>query len=103
MHAFSGSPEIARECISLGFAISVAGPVTYRNAVRPVEVVRGVSLEHLVLETDAPDMTPEPFRGRGNEPAFLVEIARKVSEIKGITLAEVARVTTENAERLFGT
>jgi TatD DNase family protein len=101
MHAFSGSPEIARECIGLGFAISVAGPVTYRNAVKPIEVVRCVPLGHLVLETDAPDMTPEPFRGRGNEPAFLLETARKVAEIKGVTQAEVARVTTENAARLL--
>jgi TatD DNase family protein len=101
MHAFSGSPDIARECIGLGFAISVAGPVTYLNAVRPLEVVRGVPLEHLVLETDAPDMTPEPFRGRGNEPAFLAEIARKVGQIKGIPVEEVARVTTANAEQLF--
>jgi TatD DNase family protein len=101
MHAFSGSPDIARECIGLGFAISVAGPVTYRNAVRPLGIVREIPLKHLLLETDAPDMTPEPYRGRGNEPAFLVEIAGKVAEIKGITLAEVARVTTENAERLI--
>jgi TatD DNase family protein len=101
MHAFSGSPEIARHCIDLGLVISVAGPVTWHNAVRPPEVVRQVPLEHLVLETDAPDMAPEPYRGQGNEPAFLVETARKVAELKGVTVAEVARVTTANAERLF--
>jgi TatD DNase family protein len=101
MHAFSGSPETARECIGLGFAISVAGPVTYRNAVRPLELVRNIPLEHLVLETDAPDMPPEPFRGTPNEPAYLVETAKKVAEIKGITLEEVATVTTRNAERLL--
>lgn len=101
MHAFSGSPETARECIALGMHIAVAGTVTYRNAVRPLEVVREVPLEHLLLETDAPDMTPEPYRGKGNEPAFLVEIARKVAEIKGVAVEEVARVTTANAERLF--
>lgn len=101
MHAFSGSAETARECVRLGLAIGVAGPVTYRNAVRPVEVVRGIPLDHLVLETDAPDLTPEPFRGRENEPAFIVEIARKVAEIKGGPVEAVARVTTENAMRLF--
>lgn len=101
MHAFSGSPEVARECIGLGLHISVAGTVTYRNAVRPLEVVREIPLEHLLLETDAPDMTPEPHRGRPNEPAFLVEVARKVAEIKGVSVEEVAKATTGNAERLF--
>jgi TatD DNase family protein len=101
MHAFSGSPEIARECINLGFLISIAGTLTYSNAVRPLEIVRQIPLEFLVLETDAPDMTPEPYRGRANESAFIVGIARKVAEIKGVSLAEVERVTTENAERLF--
>lgn len=101
MHAFSGSTEIARECINLGFLVSIAGTLTYGNAVRPLEIVRQIPLEFLVLETDAPDMTPEPHRGRPNEPAFLVEIAKKVAEIKRVSLAEVERVTTENAERLF--
>lgn len=101
MHAFSGSPETARECIRLGLYISVAGPVTYRNAVKPLEVVRQLPLEHLLLETDAPDMTPEPHRWRNNEPAFIVEVARKVAEIKGVSVAEAAAVTSRNAERLF--
>jgi len=101
MHAFSGSLEVARQCVSLGFYISVAGTVTYANAVRPLEVVRQIPLGHLLLETDAPDLTPEPYRGRANEPAYLMEIARKVAEIKGIALEEVARTTTANAERLF--
>ncbi|RII28891.1 MAG: TatD family deoxyribonuclease [Geobacter sp.] len=101
MHAFSGSGEIARDCVTMGFLISIAGTVTYTNAVRPLEVVRRVPLAHLVLETDAPDMTPEPYRGRSNEPAFLLETAKKVAEIKGATLEEVAAVTTANAERVF--
>ena len=101
MHAFSGSPEIAAECIGLGFLISIAGTVTYGNAVRPLEVLRRTPLEHLVLETDAPDMTPEPYRERPNEPAFLVETAKKVAEIKGVPLEEVAAVTTANVERMF--
>jgi TatD DNase family protein len=102
MHAFSGSYEIALKCIRLGLYISISGTVTYRNAVKPVEVAGKVPLEHLLLETDSPDMTPEPYKGRDNEPAFLVEIARRVAEIKGIELEEVAAVTTGNAERLFG-
>jgi TatD DNase family protein len=86
----------------MGLYISISGTVTYRNAVKPVVVARKIPLEHLLLETDSPDMTPEPHRGRDNEPAFLVEIARKVAEIKGIDVEEVAAVTTRNAERLFG-
>jgi TatD DNase family protein len=101
LHAFSGSPEIARECIGMGFFVSVSGTVTYDNAVRPLEVVRQIPLSHLVLETDAPDMTPEPYRGKPNEPAFLLETARKVAELKGVSLAEVASITTGNARKVF--
>jgi TatD DNase family protein len=101
MHAFSGSVETARECIRLGFAIGAAGPVTFRNAVRPLQVVKAVPLEHLLLETDAPDLAPEPYRGKCNEPAYLPEIARKVAEIKGISYPQVARITTINASRIF--
>jgi len=101
MHAFSGSAETAVECIRLGLQIGVAGTVTYRNAVRPLQVVRSIPLEHLLLETDAPDMTPEPYRGKSNEPALLVETAKMVAAIKGVSLEEVAAVTTANAERLF--
>lgn len=101
MHAFSGSSETARECIKMGFAISVAGPVTYRNAVKPLEMVTAIPLDYLVLETDAPDMAPDPYRGMPNQPAYLVETAKKVAHIKGITLEEVAAVTTRNAEKLL--
>jgi TatD DNase family protein len=101
MHAFSGSVEIARECIGRGFKIGVAGPVTWKNAVRPVKVVEEISLQHLLLETDSPDIPPEPHRGEVNEPAFLVDIARKVAEIKGVAVEEVADVTTENAKNVF--
>ena len=102
MHAFSGSSEIAGECVKLGLCISISGTVTYLNAKRPAEVVGKLPLDSLLLETDAPDMTPEPYRGRANEPAFLLEIARKVAAIRGIDLEEVAEITTRNAERLFG-
>jgi TatD DNase family protein len=101
MHAFSGSPEIARECIGLGLRISISGTVTWRNAVRPLRVVEKIPLEHLVIETDAPDMTPEPFRGKENEPAFLVETARMIAEIKGDDLARVAEITTGNARSIL--
>lgn len=101
MHAFSGSVEIARECISLGLKIGVAGPVTWSNAVKPVKVVHEIPLHHLLLETDSPDLSPEPHRGEVNEPAFLVDIARKVAEIKGVEFEEVATVTTASAESVF--
>lgn len=101
MHAFSGSVETARECIRLGFLISVAGTVTYANAVKPLAVAREIPLEHLLLETDAPDMTPEPLRGTTNEPAFLALTALRLAELKGVTPEQVARITSANATRLF--
>lgn len=101
MHAFSGSPEIARQFIGEGFLISMAGTITYRNAVKPPEVAARIPLEHLVLETDAPDMAPEPFRGRVNQPAFLRVTAEKLAQIKGVSLEEVSAATTANAERIF--
>jgi TatD DNase family protein len=101
MHAFSGSLEVARECIGLGLKIGIAGPVTWSNAVRPLDVVRGIPLEQLVLETDSPDLAPEPHRGGVNEPAFLVAIAQKVADIKGVGFETVACATTLNAERIL--
>ncbi|RNC72289.1 MAG: TatD family deoxyribonuclease [Desulfuromonadales bacterium] len=101
MHAFSGSVETARECIGLGLLISVSGTVTYHNAVRPVAVAREIPMGSLVLETDAPDMTPEPLRGTPNEPAFMIETARRLAELKGVPLEEVARETTKNAHHLL--
>ena len=101
MHAFSGSPETARECLGLGLHISLAGTITYQNAVRPPQVAATVPLERLLLETDAPDLAPEPHRGGVNLPAYLALTARRVAQIRGTTLEELARATTANAERLF--
>jgi TatD DNase family protein len=99
MHAFSGSPETARECIKLGFYISICGTVTYTHAVRPLRVVREIPLERLVLETDAPDLSPEPLRGTVNEPANLLWSARAVAALKGVTPEEVEEATTANVLR----
>ncbi len=101
MHAFSGSVEMAREFIRLGFAISVSGTVTWNNAVKPLRVARELPLEHLVLETDAPDMTPERYRGRFNRPAWITETALRVAELRGISLEDVARITTGNIRRIL--
>jgi TatD DNase family protein len=90
MHAFSGSPEMAREFIKLGFVISISGMLTRETAVRPIRLVRELPPENLVLETDAPDMTPQRYRGQSNQPAYMVETLCAVAGIKGITPAEVA-------------
>jgi TatD DNase family protein len=97
MHAFSGSPEMAREFIRLGFAISLSGTLTWDNAVRPVRLARELPLEHLVLETDAPDMTPQPYRGQPNQPAWLFEVLRVLAQQRGRPHEEIAAHTTENA------
>lgn len=99
MHAFSGSVEMAREFIRLGFAIAISGTVTWDNAVKPLRVARELPLEHLVLETDAPDMTPERYRGAYNRPAWLMETAVRVAEVRGITPETVARMSTDNVRR----
>ncbi|WP_230198991.1 TatD family hydrolase [Geotalea daltonii] len=101
MHAFSGSVETAVKCMGIGLYISMAGTVTFANAVRPVAVARKMPLSHLLLETDAPDLSPEPYRGTCNEPAFLMATATKIAEIKGLTLGEVAAQTSRNAVELF--
>ena len=101
MHAFSGSVEMAREFIRLGFVISISGVVTWNNAVKPLRIARELPLEHLVLETDAPDMTPERYRNRFNRPAWIIETALRVAEARGIALEEVARITTDNARRIL--
>jgi TatD DNase family protein len=101
MHAYSGSLEMARDFIRLGFAISISGTVTRHNAVRPLKVTRALPLEHLVLETDAPDMTPQRYRGTYNRPAWIAETALRVAEIRGVSIEEVARITTDNARRVL--
>lgn len=101
MHAFSGSVEMAREFIRLGFAISISGTVTWNNAVKPLRLARELPMEHLVLETDAPDMTPEPYRGAFNRPAWITETAQRVAEVRGISLENVARITTDNVRRVL--
>lgn len=101
MHAYSCSAEMARIFIGENLLISFSGTITYRNAVKGPLVASRVALEHLLLETDSPDLAPEPYRGKVNEPAFLLETARMVAAVKGVEVEEVARVTTSNAERLF--
>lgn len=102
MHCFSGSLEFAKECIKKGFYIALGGVVTFKNAKKVHEIAKNISLEHLLLETDAPYLTPEPYRGKHNEPAYVKFVAEKIAELRGISFEEVAQVTTKNAENIFG-
>jgi TatD DNase family protein len=99
-HCFSGSTESAKQIIDLGFLLGIGGVITYKNAGLP-EVLESIGLEHMVLETDAPYLTPVPFRGKRNESSYLTYIISKLAETKRVSEEEVARVTTLNAEKLF--
>ncbi|NLI57374.1 MAG: TatD family hydrolase [Clostridium sp.] len=100
-HCFSGSVEMAREVLNNNFHISLAGPITFKNAKKAVEVAEYVPIDRLLIETDSPYLTPEPFRGKRNYSAFVKFVAEKIAEIKGMELEEVAQKTTSNAKRLF--
>jgi len=91
MHMFSGSWETAKRFLDLGFYISLGGPVTFKNAVTPVEIARNVPLDRLLIETDCPYMAPHPLRGTRNSPVNVSVIARKISEIRGITITELTQ------------
>lgn len=101
MHCFGGSVETARECIAMNFMISLGGPVTFKNAKTPKEVATEISLNNLLIETDAPYLTPHPYRGKRNEPAYVTLVAEEIAKLKGLTVDEVAQVTTANALKLF--
>lgn len=101
MHCFSGSLEMALEFIKLGYLIGVGGVVTYKNAKNIVNVIENISLEYILLETDSPYLTPEPYRGTKNTSCNIPLIASKIAQVKGITLDEVAKVTNASAEGLF--
>lgn len=100
-HCFSGSLETAKQIIALGFYLGIGGVLTYKNAGLQ-EVIKQVDLKHLVLETDAPYLTPVPHRGKRNESAYVSLVALKLAELKEVDLEEVENITTENAIELFG-
>lgn len=102
MHCFSGSRETAQICLDLGLYIAFGGAITFKNAHRLRQVVAWVPLERLLLETDCPYLTPVPYRGRRNEPAYIRFVAEKVAEIKQCPVEKVAEVTTNNACRVLG-
>jgi TatD DNase family protein len=100
-HAFSGTPEQALHAVEIGFFLGIGGMVTYKNSGLD-KVVQAADLQYMVLETDSPFLTPVPFRGKRNEPAFLPFVAETLARLKSLDIGEIARKTTENACTLFG-
>ena len=100
-HCYSGSAEMAKELIKRGWYIGFTGVLTFKNARKAIEVASAIPLDRLVLETDCPYMSPEPFRGKRNDPGKLYRMAEKLAEIKGMTLDEIHAITVENGKRLY--
>ncbi|HWR89040.1 MAG TPA: TatD family hydrolase [Dissulfurispiraceae bacterium] len=102
MHCYSGDPDMAKRLMDRGLLISIAGPVTYKNASRLRDLVKMIPDDFLLIETDAPYLTPDPLRGKRNEPAYIVHTARRIAELRGISPDDLDRITTLNAKKLFG-
>ena len=100
-HCYSGSAEMARQLVELGWYIGFTGVLTFKNARKAVETAASVPLDRIVLETDCPFMAPEPFRGKRNHPGYLYRMAEKLAEIRGISVEEVHTATLENGKRLY--
>ncbi len=100
-HCYSGSAEMARQLVNMGWYIGFTGVLTFKNARKAVETAEAIPLERIVLETDCPFMAPEPFRGKRNDPGYLFRMAERLAEIRGISVEEVRRLTTENAKQLY--
>ncbi|HYF66385.1 MAG TPA: TatD family hydrolase [Herpetosiphonaceae bacterium] len=101
MHSFSGDWEYAEACLEVGFYLSFSGPLTFKKAAELHEVARRAPLDRILIETDAPYLTPHPFRGKRNEPAYVRYVAEALAELRGQPLAAIAAATTANADRLF--
>lgn len=101
MHCYSGSVETAFECLDLGLVFSFGGAVTFKNAKKPIEVIKALPLDAILLETDCPYMTPVPHRGERNDPGFIHFTAEKIAEIRNMSVDEVAELTYKNANRVF--
>lgn len=101
MHAFSGSTEIADRVLNMNFMISLGGPVTFKNAKQPKEIAKHVPLDRLLIETDAPFLTPHPYRGKRNEPAYVKLVAEEIAGLRGISFEEVAKATSDNALKVY--
>ena len=102
MHCFSGSVEFANECIKEGMYIALGGVVTFKNAVKMKEVAINIPLDRLLLETDAPYLTPVPFRGKENQPAYTKYVAEEIAKLRNITVDKINKATTQNTFEVFG-
>lgn len=102
MHSYSGSWETAKCCLDMGFHLSFGGPITFKNAKQPKEVLQQMPMDRLLIETDSPYLTPHPFRGKRNESAHVRLVAEAAAQIKGIDIEELAQITTQNALVRFG-
>ena len=100
-HCYSGSAEMAKELVKRGWYIGFTGVLTFKNARKALEVAASIPLDRIVLETDCPYMSPEPFRGKRNDPGKLYRMAEKLAELRGLTVEEIQAVTTENGRRLY--
>lgn len=100
-HCFTGNAEQAKQVIDMGFYIGIGGVVTFKNGGLDKTILE-IDLKNIVLETDAPYLAPVPYRGKRNEPSYILKVAEKISELKNCSLEEVARVTTENSRKVFG-
>ena len=100
-HCYSGSAEMARQLVNMGWYIGFTGVLTFKNARKAVETAASIPLERIVLETDCPYMAPEPFRGKRNDPGYLYRMAQQLAAIRGITPQEAAAITTENGKKLY--
>lgn len=101
LHCYSGSLEMAREFIKIGYFLGVGGIITFKNAKNIINVINNIGLEYILLETDSPYLAPEPYRGRTNEPAYIPIIASKIAALKGVSISEVERITTGTARGIF--
>ena len=100
-HCYSGSAEIAKWLVNRGWYIGFTGVLTFKNARKALEVAASIPLERIVLETDCPYMSPEPFRGKRNDPGKLYRMAEKLAELRNLSVEEIHRITTENGKRLY--
>ena len=100
-HCYSGSAEMARQLVDMGWYIGFTGVLTFKNARKAVETAESIPLERIVLETDCPFMAPEPFRGKRNDPGYLYRMAERLAEIRNLPLEQIWEITTENAKRLY--
>ena len=102
LHCYSGSAEMAKEVLKLGMYIGLGGAVTFKNAVKPVEVAEMIPLNRLLLETDCPYMAPVPMRGKRNNSAYIEYVAEKIADVRGVSPQEILDITSENTKTLFG-